>query len=480
MSDIRYVVLSDLHFGAQNSLLTNVEEHQGAPTLAEAYVTKPGRPSALLEPVFEGLRSLVGNQEAPPNLILAGDVLDLALSTDAVACTAFGSFVDLAFGGGTRLFSPMVYYLPGNHDHHVWETAREAQYRQYLRQTDVQEQLVEPWHTTPLSTDDVRLSDGDLLSTLIQRRPGCRDVAVRVKYPNLALRSGDGKRTCIITHGHYTEPIYMLMSALKDILFPDQAPGPGGYTVDRMEAENFAWIDFFWSTLGRSGEVGSDVGLVYADLTSAHDLSALSANLTRTLVARSHGHQWMRPVESRVATSIAQREVRHLARTERGTPGVTLSPSSSLGAKKYLAGPVLHQIRAEFDTVGEDVSFVFGHTHKPFVDSWDVTGYPGKVVVHNTGGWVVDTALPAPTQGAGAVLIDDDLNVASLQLYRQGPDGVAVPPLVLDEAGESPLHDLLARCVDGTREPWSAIGEVATELIGERHRLQAATNRFGT
>src|SRR5262249_28889113 len=109
-------------------------------------------------------------------------------------------------------------------------------------------------------------------------RPGGEDVTVLVAYPNLALVTPDGGRCRVVSHGHFSEPIYMLMSQMRDLLFPDQR-NPAGMTIAALEAENFAWIDFFWSTLGRSGEVGSDVGLVYADLSSSHDLDQLSANL---------------------------------------------------------------------------------------------------------------------------------------------------------------------------------------------------------
>ena len=66
-----------------------------------------------------------------------------------------------------------------------------------------------------------------------------------------------------MSHGHFTESIYKLMSQLRDILYPGQRQSLFE-DIDRLEEENFAWIDFFWSTLGRSGQVGTDMGLIYA------------------------------------------------------------------------------------------------------------------------------------------------------------------------------------------------------------------------
>ena len=50
--------------------------------------------------------------------------------------------------------------------------------------------------------------------------------------------------------------------------------------------------------------------------------------------------------------------------------------------------------------VGDDVGFIFGHTHKPFVLDRQLAGYPSPVRISNTGGWVVDTSTPAPPRAA--------------------------------------------------------------------------------
>jgi 3',5'-cyclic AMP phosphodiesterase CpdA len=479
---IQFVVLSDLHFGAENSLLTSVVKHPpGPPTAAaagaagpEPYEPDPNVASPVLVAVTDALRTLVERQGDPPILILAGDVLDLALSSDAVAATAFERFVDAAFGQTPRLFANTVYYLPGNHDHHLWESAREGQYLCYLEDLDRGAPIGEPWHVTGLLPSSLRPAANSLMQELIRRRPGGEDVTVMVAYPNLALLTPDGRRCRVVSHGHFSEPIYTLMSQLRDILFPEQRV-PGGLSIGAMEAENFAWIDFFWSTLGRSGEVGSDVGLVYADLSSAADLDELSANLVRSLVARNHGPHWLRPVESRIMTAITRREVNHLARSERGTPGETLSAKSESGLRLYLEGPVRRQIEEDLGGVGEDFGFIFGHTHKPFVVDRQLAGYPSSVRIFNTGGWVVDTATPASTQGAVAILVDDELNTASLQLYRQESGGGTEPVRVLAPAdpGDNSLHDMLAAEIDPASDVWREVTEAAGKLIPERHQLQA-------
>jgi UDP-2,3-diacylglucosamine pyrophosphatase LpxH len=463
MADIRHVVFSDLHFGATNSLLTTVVEPGGT------FRAEPATPSPVLTACASALRHLLAGQDRRPTLVLAGDVLDLALSSDAIAITAFEGFVDQVFGGADRMFEPRVYYLPGNHDHHLWEGAREAQYISYLRALGAEDQIGEPWHTTRLLPEHQPPAGSDLMSALIQRRPGCADVSVQVVYPNLALQSRDRSRATIISHGHYSEPIYSLMSLLRETLFPDQGTA-APKSVAVLEGENFAWIDFFWSTLGRSGEVGIDVGRIYAELGNPVVLNRLAGNAIAGLVQKGHGLRRLRPVERVLATALAKREIAHAAASERSSPDVTLTPNGRTGLRTYLEGPVQRQVAEDLrEVIG--ISVVFGHTHKPFVEQWTLAGYPGPVTIANTGGWVVDTARPAPVQGAVVVLIDDDLNLAPLQLYRQrqdgGADGVAVlgPP--------NPLHDALVAAIDPATEPWRSVQAAAAELVAQRHRLHA-------
>lgn len=477
MAEIRYVIMSDLHFGAENSMLTSLSEQPG--TGADTgFSADPRRPSPVLSGLIDGLRQLVRDQHRPPALILAGDILDLALSRDEVSATVFRGFAELAFGTGQPMFDPVIHYLPGNHDHHLWETARENQYVAYVCAQPTGATLTAPWHTTRLEPGAERpAAHSALLTGLIRSQPGCAGTDVWVSYPNLGLRTPDGRRCLIVSHGHFTESIYLLMSQLKDILYPGQRQS-GPSDIDILEEENFAWIDFLWSTLGRSGQVGTDMGLIYADLTSPADIDRLVSNLTAAMLAKGKGPAWLRPAEQWALNAIFKREANHVARSERGTPTVTLTPQGQAGLRGYLEGPVRGQIQQEWGHIPPEVSFVYGHTHKPFADRWFMAGFPAPVRIFNTGGWVVDTAQPAPVQAGVAVLVNDDLDAASLQLYRQGPAATPSPvELLPPPAGEPPSawHSELASRIDPAAEPWASLSASAAQLAAQRHRLQAAT-----
>jgi hypothetical protein len=477
VADIRYVIMSDLHFGAENSVLTMLNESP-ATTTDTGFSVDPQRPSPVLSLVIDGLRQLIGDQERLPTLILAGDILDLALSPDNMSAMTFRHFARLAFGTGRPIFDSVVHYLPGNHDHHLWEGTRETQYTDYLTSQSADAELVVPWHTTKLLPSAERpTASSALLTGLIRSQPGGEGVDVRVSYPNMALRTPDQRRCLVVSHGHFTESIYSLMSLLKDTLYPGQRP-PGFQDIETLEEENFAWIDFFWSTLGRSGQVGEDMGLIYADLTSAADIDTLVSNLTTAMLAKGKGPAWLHPAERWAVNKIFQREANHVATSERGTPSVTLTPKGQEGLRGYLAGPILRQLKDEWKQVPDEVTFVYGHTHKPFVYRWNVGGFPGPVRIYNTGGWVVDTALPAPVQAGAAVLVNGDLDAASVQFYRQQAADAPSPVQLLPPAdGDAPSawHQELSARIDPAAEPWASLARSSAELVAQRHRLQAAT-----
>ena len=477
MTDIRYVILSDLHFGAENSVLTALNE---GPASADStgFSADPQRPSPLLSGLINGLRELTRGQDRPPTLILAGDILDLALSLDEVCSMVFRLFAHLAFGDGPPAFDPVIHYVPGNHDHHEWEITRENQYVTYVCGQPADAELVGAWHTTKLLPPaEHPVASSALLTGLARTQAGATGVQVQVSYPNLALRTSDGRRCLVVSHGHFTESIYSLMSQLRDILYPGQRQ-TSVEDIDRLEEENFAWIDFFWSALGRSGQVGTDMGLIYADLTSAKDIDTLVSNLVLAMTTKGRGPSWLRRPERWVLNEVLGREVGRVARSERGTPTVALTAAGQTGLRNYLEGPVRGQLQQQLEQVPEEVTFVYGHTHKPFVDRWTLPGFPAPVYIANTGGWVVDTATPAPVQAGVAVLVNEDLDAASLQFYRQSPGSAPVPVQLLPPpAGSQPSawHSELASRIDPAAAPWATVSESAANLVAQRNRLQAAT-----
>ncbi len=465
MPDIRYVILSDLHFGAENSVLTSLK-----PGGIEA---DPHKPSAVMESLVECLAELVTKNEGPdqPQLILCGDILELALATDNIAAMVFDRFLEKAFPPNGPLFDKTVYFVPGNHDHHLWETARERQYAKYVSKQapGPEEELSIPWHTTRMVPPKEEAVEAELLTTLMRRYQHLREATVVAVYPNLRLTAGE--RSVVVHHGHFVEGMYRLMTTLKDMVFPGRPPAD---KIWEWEAENFAWIDFFWSTLGRSGEVGADVGLVYASLQSEPAMKQLAHNLATGIAGKLTWPSPMRWLGGKVLDFGLGRLVRLASRLERSDPSKPLSAKADQGLHLYLQGPLRSQLLEEIGDkwyelpdVPKDLTFVFGHTHKPFEVELAPKGYRGPVSVYNTGGWVVDSERSAPLQGGAAILLDEDLNVASLRVYNQEDYRVRLAQVHAD--APNPLLDRLSGLIDADAGPWAALAAATHAVVDERH-----------
>jgi UDP-2,3-diacylglucosamine pyrophosphatase LpxH len=464
VADVRYVCLSDLHFGAETSILSALRP--GTATV------DPDATSPALAALVECLRALVRANEdpRPPALILLGDVLELALGDEAVAMSVFSRFVELAFAEDDPIFGDTVYFVPGNHDHHLWEAAREQQFAAYLAARPLDQPIETPWHTSRLFLDPAAPPvESMVMSALFRRHPHLAGVTVRAVYPNLALGSPDGTRCVLLHHGHFVEPLYTAMTKLDSIVFPARTRPR---EVWELEQENFAWIDFLWSTLGQTGPVGDDVTRVYdllQDPSAAHRLARSIAD--RVVVNRPWYEAWLVRLGIRAALAEAARLGSNMERLSTAGP---YSDAAQAALAAYLEGPMLAQWRHESRSA-VPAAFVFGHTHKPFTKAGLApAGWPAPVDVYNTGGWVVDTPDHQPSRGASVVVVDDDLDVAAISLYRQmataGEYKVSV-----DAATPGPLAERLAQVVDPAAPPWSTFSAAAATLVAER---EAALTRI--
>jgi hypothetical protein len=469
--DVRYVILSDLHFGAENSVLTDVLPGQD--------VADPARPGPAMRALVHCLRDLVERNEGrhKPTLVLGGDMLELALALDNVAAMVFERFVELTMVGPDRLFAPTIYFVPGNHDHHLWEGAREKHYAEYVASVPRGQSLAGPRHTTPmLGALDEDPTDAELLTALV-RRSGARDLRVQTVYPNLAFLSDDGRKGIVFHHGHFVESMYRLMSVLNELIF--ERPTPPEIAV--WEAENFAWIDFFWSTLGRSGDVGIDVALIYESLQSKQATDRIVDSLAMGIAGRIHDGRFRRLVARRALTTALNLAVSRVSARERRHTAAVLSPDAQRGLREYVEGPLRNQLVAECNgDPPSELTFAFGHTHKPFVDVIDAAGYPSPLPVMNTGGWVVDGLQPEPLHGRAAVLVDEDLNSLLLRFYAQRAHAseyqavIQTPP----DRPETEFARRIRAIVEPNRKPWSELAATAAVVVAQRnHDLAEIINR---
>lgn len=473
MPDIRFVCLSDMHFGAETSLLTNLE--------TASSTVDSSKPSPVLEQLVECLRHLISQnqiKEPKPTLILNGDIFELALAQDNSAAMCFERFIDLAMPPGHELFGRIIYNT-GNHDHHLWETARETQYvRNYLATTKWGENLDDPWHATNIFKNPV---PSYFLNGLIHRLEHLNKFDIEATYPNFGVLSDDKRRCVIFHHGHLIEAMYLLMSKLKTMIFPDALMPTD---VWDLEAENFAWIDFFWSALGRSEDVGRGVGRIYEKLQSKEQVRLLFRNLAVSLAEDYDLPGWGDRMEAKVMEWFLNTAAELVTGLERNKPEGILSGDTEKGLWAYMEGPLRKQILVECSTMPSKVTLVFGHTHKPFQDDMNFDGYPQWVNVYNTGGWVVDKVERQSLYGGAVVLIDENLDATSLRLYNEASN-VENYTVLVEEArhpGDHPsdFHRRIESLVNESASLWRIFSQVVARAVNVRaQNLRARINSRG-
>ncbi|HVB71960.1 MAG TPA: hypothetical protein VNE38_00245 [Ktedonobacteraceae bacterium] len=466
MPDIRFVCLSDLHLGADNSVLTAIKPG--------SIGTDTSRPSAVLSQFVLCLRELITRNEGveKPTLVLNGDILEMALCDVNKAAMVFERFIELVYPqDGEALFNKNILYIPGNHDHHIWESARETKYIEIISAMQPGAELVSPLHTTKMFASD--LVNEYFLTSLLRRYPQLRDATVSVAYPNYALLNNDGQKCLIISHGQYVESIYSLMSTLNTLFFPNRKKPTD---IWDLEAENFAWIDFFWSTMGRSGDVGQDIGLFYAKLQDRPQVEKLIANFINNWLEQTRRPKLLEGVEARGLGWFADFVFSRLSPLEKQRTDQALSPDAQRGLQSYIEGPLLGQmLRENGQHIPADITFLFGHTHKPFQQEINYTGYPQPLKVYNGGGWVVDTVQISPLHGASVLLVDEELDVVSVCMYNQATsvDQYVVHVEDCNRPGDarSDFFTRINACVNPASEPWKSFSDAVAEAVPAHEQL---------
>jgi len=493
MSDIRWISLSDLHLGERNSLLSDV--HPG--TLE----VDPLSASPTMEALVDCLRALVANQDSKPNLVLHGDILEFATAPATRALMVFERFVELTLVGPDALFEEVV-YVPGNHDHHIWVSARETQYVEGLRDRLPRTEFPEERHATRAFAGVEPRVQGYALTELIRRFPSLKDATITTAYPNFGIVRSDGSKAVLWTHGHFIDPLYRLMSELNTIVFPESHLPED---LKALEQENYSWIDFFWSTMGQTGAAGAKMGRIWDRMQDEKWRHEILDNIAKSLAERFIHTISGDKVEEWVLEWLLPVLVDRLP-LERDAEEAVLSKGGVSGLVQYVEGPLGEQVRDERGSMPEEVTLVLGHTHKPFFCTHPFKGYPRSPRVYNTGAWSVDGTDPRPLHGANIVLIDKYLNDAAVRFYNEGdrpedyrvrvesaePGACASLSLGSGPAGESgappespndrppahggasnPLRQDLLEIVDPDQDPWKNFSDVVRDKVTERLRLKA-------
>ena len=116
-----------------------------------------------------------------------------------------------------------------------------------------------------------------------------------------------------------------------------------------------------------------------------------------------------------------------------------------------------------------DLTFLFGHTHKPFQQGMTFAGYPAPLKVYNSGGWVVDKVHPSAIFGAAVLLLDETLETTALHMYHQFANAeeytVSLEELLRPSEVHSAFYERLAALISPASDPWKSFSLAVTESV---------------
>jgi len=456
---LKYICLSDQHAGAPMSLLT----YLGDPKSGGADMQRVSPVTTAFATALDGLLS---QQSDTPQLIILGDLLDLQFSdrTDATQ-SAIGYLSALTAGG--RLDKTLI-ATAGNHDHALWTDARLGLDSTRLVHPDAGARYRQ---ITPAFEPDPHV-ESRLLTNLAQ---ASGFDAVDFRYPNIGF--GDKGRAVFLHHGHFAESPYRLISKLRDAMIGTKRQF---LTAEEISTENAGWLDFFWSSVGETG-FGDESYDLYQHLLTSAGFRTKSARWSEGI---SEKLSEMLPLSGNLALrqglNMATRvgfdaTLGMFIDTERAAIVEALTTEGWEGLRWYMDGVAKTQIAEELGDDVIDLTFIFGHTHKPFADRLVTDACKAPVKVHNTGGWTLNGPRLDNRSGAGMVLIDHDLNVVSVDVLGTPQNGemhrAAVVPLRDDTKGAVAFANAVRQWLAMSAPLWDKVAEAAKTAYDIRQKI---------
>lgn len=456
MHQLKYIVISDLHLGEKDSLFTSPN----------------GKDNQLLKIFSDCLADLLfhfNENEELPTMVLNGDILGLAFSTYKDSLSSFEQFV-AALTVQNKICEHVV-YIPGNHDHHIWQEAMEDEYRQQLMERKKGEPIPEPIHSSgPVYEKGIK-------STLFEAFMPTDDASVptlKLLYPNFIIPSTSSKDPFVLFHhGHFAEDTYHFITKAMQALYPEMKSPD---STNSLEHQNGSWIDFAFSQLGRSSEAGKYFEEFMATLSSEEKLEKYREELANNIANKIDfpylPFHWMEKyLSKKLITNIAKK-----VRGERYRGDTTCSDETLENLLNYF-GNFCHQTLKDNGWENQPIHFVWSHTHKPFEKSTKSELF-GQTTLTNTGGWVLPPS-ESPKHGASVILINQNNEVQALRIFmdytdkEKGVFRVQTPTgIKLSDFGQS-IHDNIYEKETQLRPVWNQFKTLLEQEIVKRRNQTA-------
>ncbi len=358
----RAFVISDLHLGEDNSVLTYQKDQDEHPLVKE-----------LVKKVK--LVSELPSGERVPELVLLGDVFDLSLAPFNEVVSSVRKFVRQICE--VDLFDAIT-YVPGNHDHHMWVQVME--HENIIK--NIAERKPIP-ASPPRTTKSGEPRQHTFLDGLL---PEDSNVKLQVAYPNRVL--GVAGTRIIMHHGHFCERLWTLLSVIFQKILPTT-------TIDELEAFNSPFTELGWYGLGQAGRASTLMERVYEN-AKAGNFDGLYEVIDTLMDGidrwdgriddgwRTDARDWLsKRAIRKVVKSVLEK---HARRKGAGAAGASEARGKTSITDKELKEGITHYLR-KYAGIQDGDKFIFGHTHRhESAHPFPING--GEITIANTGGWV--------------------------------------------------------------------------------------------
>jgi UDP-2,3-diacylglucosamine pyrophosphatase LpxH len=348
-------------------------------------------------------------------LVVLGDIFDFS-----IACYAE------AFAAGQVFFTQVAHdsiakdiiYVPGNHDFSFWHF---VEYEVNVLNQISTGKLPRDFRGTVPGVIDQRSGTqhpgfrlptvtarsgrtprygGLFLDHLIASKPSSRRSPVfNVAYPNLYVC--DDNLSILITHGHYLEPAWALLSEVGPLVVGQQKLGGDFIDLEEMVKINFPLNQLLSSGVGQAGPLTTVVRQTQQQIKDGqlHDVERYVNNLD-DLVDGLTDFGWYNPKEwltDLVSNTVKEALVNSLRqyKSTRYNTEFARDPLVVKRLKRYYAASLfeLHLLGEEhgYGAIPRPTRIIFGHTHDPvpWTDrSLKMLVGETPVRLHNTGGWL--------------------------------------------------------------------------------------------
>ncbi len=385
------MVMSDLHLGRELSYLdTRHPEYERN------------------RKVITDLFSEVGDLE---DIVINGDLFEIALKSWSEVCEQARAFFRIL----AEACSPKrIVFIPGNHDHHLWQTLVE---RVFIFSAIKNDRPLPDKNNYPLHFVDQIFTSANpeharemVLPDFWPDRKSKPEFIVKYPHHLFGIKKNSGEDYYLCTHGHFLEPLFRPLNFLIE---PAR--------IEELEGFNALWLESLNYHLGHASRLSERVMAIISSYEQGYEKSRKKINRILNEIFLNIQRKTRLGDIGSFLLKLGMRFVLRYFPND-GSCALFKQPIDRRllsEIKIYLEKYILQRYKPENyerlslpspRKIPLPFTFVFGHTHRPnflpeYLHDSKVQIDSNEIQVLNTGGWLRVDSENQQGENAGILLI---------------------------------------------------------------------------